>query len=185
MNRSIFVAGIALLFSRSAIADCSHGRLEEKLGSQVAPFQISYNDGSDENILIRYTAFASRNVSQTGESSSWKHPIDNRECHWTTEAYVLREVCVVSRSLGEQCDGTDTKVFNVAAGGKGDGVNLLKLEVQGENCNDMCPRFNADYNAAKQAANAHLNGVFDQDVKPYVSEVRKRDGVASIKEQQP
>lgn len=179
-NLSISLA-IFLGFSVNALAqDCSHGRRTEEVGRLPSTFVINYKDGSKENIVIRYVGDAALNVSQTGSASTWNHPIDNRRCSWSTEASVTRQLCIVSKTLGEQCEGNYTKVFYVTGAGAGDVFNPFKLDFQGENCNSACGRFNADFNNAKTAVTESLNGVYEQDFKPFLEQIKQKSEIANI-----
>jgi hypothetical protein len=179
--RALFVAvSLCLMTSSFADANCSHGRRNEEVGRIPSSFMISYKDGTKESIIIKYVGEAALNVSQSGSSSSFSHPIDNRRCNWSTEATVTRQLCVVSKSLGEQCQGNLTKVFYITGSGKGDSFNPLKADFQGENCNAACGKFVGDYNAAKSAVTASLNGIYEQDFKPFLEQIKQRPDISNI-----
>jgi hypothetical protein len=174
--------GVVLFLSTASFAnaDCSHGRRGEEVGRIPSSFMLTYKDGTKESIIIKYVGQASLDVSQSGRSSNWRHPVDTRRCNWSTEATVTRQLCIVSKSLGEQCQGNLTKVFYIAGAGKGHSVNPVRLNFQGENCNRACGKFNGDYNAAKAAVTASLNGIYEQDFKPFLEQIKQRPDVSNI-----
>lgn len=181
--KALLLAVAITSLAGSAFAQCEHGLRSEEVGRIPSTFVINYEDGTKENMVIRYVGQASLNVSQSGSSSTWNHPVDSRRCSWSTEATVTRQLCIVSKSLGEQCEGNLTQVFYITGGGHGKSFNPFKADLQGENCNRACGKFVGDYNAAKKAVSDSMNGIFNEDFKPFLEQVKQKPGIQSISSQ--
>lgn len=93
----LYLCLLAICMPAPADADTQGDKL-------VRDRQVSYiathDDGTKEKVVVKYEAFLGHRVWQTGSSSRplQGHPIDDRACHYTTDARVYRRAYIATHS---------------------------------------------------------------------------------------
>lgn len=124
----IAISALSLAFAAQA----------EMVNENRFPFKISYSDGTVENAVLKYQAYVTADCQQSGEASKplQGHPFDDRKADWRVESWIQRDVCILSKSLGEQCRGQWSKVFNDSRSGASKSFNIIKLNLGHMTCGD-------------------------------------------------
>ena len=131
---------------------------------------VTYDDGSTEDLIVKYRGYVSSNRRQTGSHSSWLHPIDTRQCHWSVSGYISRDICTLSRSLGEQCVGDLSTIYHNDLSSSGESFGLNNW--QGENCGKAAPKINKDIESIRSSIVQSFNTVVDGDIDPLLDSLK-------------
>jgi hypothetical protein len=142
------------------------------VGEKTQGYQVKYQDGAVENYVATYTASLNDNMSESGHPSiplkGWL--TDTRQCHWQISSEVVRDLCIVSRSGQQYCQGAFNKVFSQIKNGKGNDLVLLNLAP--EDCGDAGPRHASDVNDVTHQLMEALPAVANQDSQSLVNDIR-------------
>jgi hypothetical protein len=176
MKRRIIAVTISLLSCAVAHADVSAVSQRQK------PFLVRYADGNTERYVAKYTGIVDVSHWESGGPSTLTHPIDNRQCHWEIRTSIDRDVCLVSRSGEQFCQGSLHHAYGTSFAGQGSDFQLTQLH--SENCGDANGRFNSDVNDAKNAVSAAMDGVMANDVARVQSDLTSATHAQSVTVQQ-
>lgn len=183
MNRKLLKVKIMKYFARNAIAltlIVSPTLLfADVIADQKFGFTIEYDDGSKETAVLRYQAHVSTFCNQSGAVSKLTHPIDTRRVSWGVDSWIQRDVCLASRTLGEQCRGEWTKLFDDTRSGKSKEFNPLKGNFDHTTCGDVAGSISDARKDLSRRAIKSLKEVIDKDVNE-TFELLKKGGVKRI-----
>lgn len=125
-------------------------------------FSLEFSNDAVEKWIAKYHGVFNEDRWQTGRASTLDHPIDDRVCHQTLTAKVLREICLVSSSGLTVCKNDLQAVYATSYTQSGSKASLTRI--QGENCNDAKAGFDAARNAARDSIISEFDGVVDSDL---------------------
>lgn len=138
--------GIAAALSIASSLFSSTASGAELVSSQKIGFDIEYEDGFKETGVIKYEGWVESSCVTRGEASTPTHPIDTRRADWKADGWIQRDICIVSRSLGEKCDGVWTKIFR----GQDGHITQAWNPLRGVWGHDTCGRRAADIERTKR-----------------------------------
>ncbi len=153
---------------------------QETVASREKPFMVTYPDGSTERYVAKYRAIAEWDKHESGGPAKPFEGklIDDRQCHWNIETRIVRDVCLLSRTGQQFCEGTLNKVYGTSFAGKGSDFVLLKL--QSENCGDADARFRSDLNDARNAVRDVLDATATKDNAVVSSDMKTQFKATSV-----
>jgi hypothetical protein len=154
---------------------------ENTVGSRQKSYTVDYGNGNKEIYVVKYRAVVSNSKSEDGHPSEplKGRPTDTRQCHWNIETSIVRDVCLVSASGQQFCQGSLTRVYGTSFSGKGSDFKVLALRP--ENCGDADARYRSDLNNAQNNVQSALSGVADNDVKIVEADLMTTTRAASVK----
>lgn len=145
---------------------------QDVVSQSSTKIRVEYDDGTTEDLVVRYQGIVDHDQWQTGRHSSWTHPIDTRRCHWNTVAYIRRNVCTVSRALGgEQCEGELSTSFFRSAGGSGS--SFILSDLQGENCGKASGKIRNTINTVTRFLTERFNAEVEADIQIVIARILK------------
>jgi hypothetical protein len=131
----------------------------ETLRNTERTVNVKYSDGFVEKYIVAYNGVV--NVAKE-ERGSARFP-DNRQCFWSIQTYVGRQIYSVNRQGQRAVLEQFNRKFETAFANQGDDFKILKLRP--ENCNDANNRFESDVNNAKQAIQQKFEPIVTEDLK--------------------
>ena len=140
-------------------------------------YSILGQKGAMETRTLKYLGKIQMSVTQSGKSSSWLHPIDTRQCHWSIQSYIVREVCLLSLSGRAYCEMAEEKLLHLKD--KGNGKRFKLRILQGENCGDLSKMIDRKYRDQEKQLLHAWDDVIKKD-KANMEQVFSQDG--SVKE---
>jgi hypothetical protein len=151
---SIFT--VAFLSPSSVLADSQGDKMIRD--SQVS-YVATHADGTKEKIVVKYEAFLGHKVWQTGEASKplEGHPIDDRTCHYDTDARLYRRAYVLTHSGVPAPLEEYQAIYKASTGGKDGAVDIWQA-VTGKHT--TCGSVN-NFGDKIAAAESGLIGQFD------------------------
>lgn len=151
----------------------------EVVSSEEIGFTIENDDGSRETAVLLYQAFVSTYCNGSGSVSTWDHPFDTRRVKWGADSWIQRDVCLVSRTIGKQCKGGWTRLFNDSRSGKSKTFNLFTGDLNHTTCGDVAGRISEARNQLSRDIISSLKKVMDKDIDE-TFEMMKQRGVKRV-----
>lgn len=163
----IATAGVTLLASPSTAED-------ETVAARQRSFSVVYQNGGKETFVAKYRGAVQNSKWESGGPAK---PFegkftDDRQCHWDISTQIVRDVCLVSASGQQFCQGQLNRIYGTSFSGKGSDFKLLQLA--SENCGQADARYKSDLNNARDAVAAAMDGVLENDLK------RVRDDLSTM-----
>ena len=137
----------------------------EEVISKESFFLIKFSDGAVEHYLVRWSGHARTDMREDGHpavpAKGWF--TDTRQCHWTVNGSITREVWLMSRS-GRRFRADDfQKIYEKGKHNKGSDFVVIKL--RSENCGDARTRRESDHNDMKNRVRADFPGTVVADLE--------------------
>lgn len=87
---------------------------EDLMKETKVSYLAKHDDGTSERVIVAYQGYVYHRIWQSGRSSTWDHPIDDRQCHIETKAWVARRAYLVSHSgVNAPVEGYE-KIYNAS-----------------------------------------------------------------------
>lgn len=150
------------------------------VSSTTFGFSIEYKDGSQEASIIRYQAFVSASCDGSGSVSTWDHPFDTRRVKWRVDSWIQRDVCLVSKALGEHCDKDLRKFFSDTRNGSSREFDLFKGDLSHTTCSDVAGKIAAARDQLKKSIIDSLGELKGKDRDEVYELIKKDDRVKRI-----
>lgn len=173
--RFITIAGVALVLWNLALSD--------EMGPEVASeqdigFQAEYEDGTVENMVVRYQAIAGLTYVRVGSASHGiEHLQDTRRCSWEAWSYIQRDLCVDTKTAGQICKGQYTRIFNDTRRGGTRSQDILKGQFNVKTCDDVMSQLTDAQSNNKTNVVSQLKPVMDNDIDQLFDTLKNSGGV--------
>lgn len=150
----------------------------EVIGERTRSFIVKFADGGSERYVAKYIGKVNLNKWESGKPSTWDHPVDTRQCHWTIESYVERESCLASKTGETFCKGELNRMFGTSFTNKGS--DFVVTGLRRENCGNAESRYQSDVSNAKNTVNDLLGRILEEDTASYISDLKTHVGGSEV-----
>lgn len=158
MNKSMTALGVTC-FAALASPAAADTQGDSMIRDSQVTYTATHEDGSKEKVVVKYEAYLGYKVWQTGSASKPLdgHPIDDRACHYSTDARVYRRAYIATHSGVLAPLEEYQAVYKASVGGK-DGARDIWQAVTGKHttCGDV-----NNFTDKVSAAEASLINQFD------------------------
>lgn len=160
MKIKALIAAAVLLLPLAANA------FEDTVEKVSRSFQLTYPNGQQETIVVEWTAVVSTEYQRHGSASTWKHPIDDRSCTWSSTASVVRQAYFVS-AAGIRAPITESlQVFNSVQNDKRGPRNFIQAAGgYHTTCGDQMGKIQATHAATINSMKGAVQDVVDADAE--------------------
>jgi hypothetical protein len=161
----------------------AHLTAQEVLGSETRPFLVKYQNGMVEKYIIQWTANLAVNHWESGGPAKPLEGkfVDDRQCHWTTNATVIRRVYLTNQG-GELFEKKDLAT-PFESNFKGEGAGFKLIQFRPENCGDAEARYQSDLSDSRRALRANLPGVIKNDMPDVLAVMKAWANVKEVSEE--
>jgi len=98
MNATLKILGAVFLaqlcLTASVLADQGRRNLDEEVMHRDRRFLARYSDGTTERYLVSYRGFVKQSMKESGHGVNLEYDwfVDTRQCHWSIDSRIIREV---------------------------------------------------------------------------------------------
>ena len=154
----------------------------DEVKTETQTLLVKYSDGTTERHIVKYTAFFEGSRWESGKPSTWKHPVDDRQCHWSMHAYVERDIGMVDHSGHTSWRNEWHRVFDQPIVNRAPGLGI-KTGFQGVNCGRVGGDIDGQMAALRDQVADSLPNIMDGDRKEVANELQGDGQVVNISQQ--
>jgi len=175
---------VPLFLTASVLADQQRRNLDEEVMHRERRFLARYSDGTTEQYLVSYRGFVKQYMKESGHGVNPEYDwfIDTRQCHWSIDTRVIREVLLVHRSDEltpyEVRHEKLSKRWNVPFTSKDS--DSVFTRIWSDDCNDAWERFERDANKARYWVKGELRRISNQDLVQLPDIMKRELNAAAI-----
>lgn len=158
VKKAILLGSVISLVATSAMA-WTYRDQTTVVEERVIPLQLTNGDRTDQG-TITYRVLVRLLATQTGSSSKWDHPIDDRQCSITAYSEIHREVCFQTILGVASCNNPLTKPLAESASYTPSKNNFLDYDP----CPDYHDRMASLVRSVTVAVSETYNDVISSDL---------------------
>lgn len=158
MKLKTLIAAAVLLLPLAANA------FEDTVEKVSRSFQLTYPNGQKETVVVEWTAVVNTDYQRHGSASTWRHPVDDRSCSWSSTGTVFRQAYFVS-AAGIRAPITDSlRVFkSVQNDARGPRNFVQAAGGYHTTCGDQMNKIQATHAATINSMKGAVQDVVDAD----------------------